>query len=518
MTAKRRPSGQGTLFKRADNGPWIAQWFNHKGKRLEKSTRTTDKRAAERILAKFVSDAALRRERVIDPKDDVLRESAARSIESHLADFEASMQAAHRKPKHVRCTVQIIRVIARVANWSTLADITADGLNHFAALLKVQGKSLIQKPDDTPRETTEGKGASARTVQAYLTAAKSFTRWLTRADKLPRDPLASVQKPNPESDRRRERRMLLPDEWPWLQEATLTGPDRDDISPRERMLLYATAIQTGLRSNELRSLSRGQLFLTVENPFITCKAGSTKNKKDARQYIKADLAEQLLEHIAAKLPTAPVFSMPESEDVADMLRADLALARKNWIEAAKHDPDEQRRRMESVFLAEGNHEGETLDFHSLRHSCGAWLAMTGAHPKAVQSVMRHSSITLTMDTYGHLFPGQEAETVSRFPSMMTNDAEAMRATGTDATTGCPQQYPQQSRHRTKLAGADPCGNLAAADEKNDDRNCLPIAELSEVMPDGAEQSENASCRARTYDPLIKSQRRKQIAGATELLI
>ncbi|MBN2474708.1 MAG: hypothetical protein JXB62_08870, partial [Pirellulales bacterium] len=43
---------------------------------------------------------------------------------------------------------------------------------------------------------------------------------------------------------------------------------------------------------------------------------------------------------------------------------------------------------------------------------------TLVHPKTVQSVMRHSTITLTMDTYGHLFPGQEAEAVSRFPVMV----------------------------------------------------------------------------------------------------
>lgn len=35
--------------------------------------------------------------------------------------------------------------------------------------------------------------------------------------------------------------------------------------------------------------------------------------------------------------------------------------------------------------------------------------MTGTHPNVVQSVMRHSSITLTMDTYGHLFPDSEAD-------------------------------------------------------------------------------------------------------------
>ncbi len=57
--------------------------------------------------------------------------------------------------------------------------------------------------------------------------------------------------------------------------------------------------------------------------------------------------------------------------------------------------------------------------------------MTGAHPKVVQTGMRHSSITLTMDTYGHLFPGQEADAVGRMREMLVAPPEAMRATGTD---------------------------------------------------------------------------------------
>jgi hypothetical protein len=34
--------------------------------------------------------------------------------------------------------------------------------------------------------------------------------------------------------------------------------------------------------------------------------------------------------------------------------------------------------------------------------------------------MQHSQITLTMDTYGHLFPGQEAETVGKLPPMFAD--------------------------------------------------------------------------------------------------
>ena len=136
-------------------------------------------------------------------------------------------------------------------------------------------------------------------------------------------------------------------------------------------------------------------------------------------------------HIATKTPTAPIFKLPHESNLARMLRDDLAEARKAWTKEAKDAPDEYALREESDFLADVNHEGEVTDFHSLRHTCGAWLAMTGAHPKVVQQVMRHQSITLTMDTYGHLFPGQEADAVGRMREMLVDPPEALRATGTD---------------------------------------------------------------------------------------
>ncbi len=128
--------------------------------------------------------------------------------------------------------------------------------------------------------------------------------------------------------------------------------------------------------------------------------------------------------------------MPKEDKVAAMLREDLADTRTMWVKAAGGDTAEARHRVESDFLADVNHEGERLDFHSLRHTCGAWLAKAGAHPKAVQTVMRHSSITLTMDTYGHLFPGQEAETVARFPDMI--EAGGERADGKESAHGLHQ--------------------------------------------------------------------------------
>ena len=142
-------------------------------------------------------------------------------------------------------------------------------------------------------------------------------------------------------------------------------------------------------------------------PYITCKSGSTKDRKDARQFIQPDLAADLQNHVATKAPKTLIFHMPHETNVARILRGDLATARGIWLKEAVDDPDEYARCEQSDFLSDTNGEGELIDFHSLRHTCGAWLAMTGAHPKVVQQVMRHKSITLTMDTYGHLFPARK---------------------------------------------------------------------------------------------------------------
>jgi len=43
-------------------------------------------------------------------------------------------------------------------------------------------------------------------------------------------------------------------------------------------------------------------------------------------------------------------------------------------------------------------------WHDLRHTCASLLIAQGGHPKAVMERLGHSSITVTLDRYGHLFP------------------------------------------------------------------------------------------------------------------
>jgi integrase len=49
-------------------------------------------------------------------------------------------------------------------------------------------------------------------------------------------------------------------------------------------------------------------------------------------------------------------------------------------------------------------------FHSLRHAAASLFIETlGWTPKRIQSVMGHSSITMTFDRYGHLFADTEGD-------------------------------------------------------------------------------------------------------------
>jgi len=468
---------------------YTAQWFDENGKRRKAATGCHDKATAQQVADKLQSEVALRKRGIINAEQEQLADAGRRTLAQHVADFEAGMVAAGRTSDHVSRTVKFIRESLDAAGCVNLADIKADGVNRYASDLTTQGKA-------------------ARTVQARLTAIKSFTRWLATHGKLTRDPLASVKKPNPAADRRHERRMLLQEEWDWLRVTTDQAPARYGMTGRERMLLYAVAIQTGLRSGECRSLTRGRLFVDSDPPYVTAKAGNTKNRKDARQYIQPGLAAELAQHATTKAPGANVFPMPDETNVARMFRADLADARRAWLKATK-DPAERTRREQSDFLQAANHDGEKADFHSLRHTTGAWLALAGVHPKVVQTLMRHSAITLTMDTYGHLFPGQDAEAVASLPDIMgdgSDTPDAQRATGTDGQTADVSWGQMRGQYNRKtLQDAAGSGELDEVGLNESERpNVLPLNALGDNRRDVARSDENRPGGTRTPDQGIMS--------------
>jgi integrase len=80
----------------------------------------------------------------------------------------------------------------------------------------------------------------------------------------------------------------------------------------------------------------------------------------------------------------------------------------------------EQRRLDREFKALCDAAGlRRIKFHGLRHSAASLLIAQGVHPKAIQELLRHSSIQLTMDTYGHLFDEMQTETAAKMDAVLT---------------------------------------------------------------------------------------------------
>ncbi|OBZ08066.1 tyrosine-type recombinase/integrase [Bacillus sp. FJAT-26390] len=59
-----------------------------------------------------------------------------------------------------------------------------------------------------------------------------------------------------------------------------------------------------------------------------------------------------------------------------------------------------------------------IKFHDLRHTCASLLLSNGTHPKVVQELLGHSSISITLDTYSHMLPNMQEEAVKSLDKLL----------------------------------------------------------------------------------------------------
>ncbi len=458
------------VYKRSGGKTYYFNYYDENGKRRFKSTGTTDKRAAEDIASKHKTDAALRKHSIIDTKAEAAQDLLNTKIAPHVKDYEQSMRSRNVTEKHIETSIGMLDRLIDSRGIKTLEDFTGEAVQAF-----IDGLA--------------NAGRANRTIQSHLQAIRAFSKWLLKAKRIQLDPLVSIEKPKSSGETSLSRRALTHDEWTLLDAYVRSSPTSYGMTGQERALLYATAIQTGLRANELRSILRAHMNLTGKQPSILVEAKNTKNRKTARQYIQPELASELLTLTAKKLAGAAVFPMPSKFDVADMLRKDILNARDQWLSTFK-EPQARIEAEASDFLQVRNSLGQVVDFHCLRHTTATWLIEAGADPKTVQSVLRHSTIKLTLDTYGHLFPGQEAQAVAMIRHRFS---DPLRATGTETTGTILAPLGRETVPiRAKLCESGESSQLAKTIKKP-----LVSQEKPEVLS-------NESAGTRTQDQRIKS--------------
>ena len=167
-----------------------------------------------------------------------------------------------------------------------------------------------------------------------------------------------------------------------------------DAMPDNQRLLVLTAGYAGLRWSELIGLRAGNVrladnaILVVEQLVHVERVWVRKQPKTRagrrRVGIPASLTAALAEHIDA-------FSGEGPDGLVFPNRAG------NPIHASSFITHYWKPAKATVGL-------EGLRFHDLRHTAVALAIAHGAHVKAIQMRMGHSSAQVTLDRYGHLFP------------------------------------------------------------------------------------------------------------------
>lgn len=194
--------------------------------------------------------------------------------------------------------------------------------------------------------------------------------------------------------------------------------------------LYALAITTGLRPEELYGLRFSDvdlphLRLTVNQ--VIARTRGKRGEKMPRFVISAPKTERSRRTI--DFPRFIAGLIEAQSSTVEQLRA---LAGGSWQEHGLVFPsnvgtplDERNalRRFQEIC---GENGLPKLRLYDLRHTHASLLIHEGVHPKRISERLGHSSIKLTMDTYGHLFEGSDRDSADTMERLLGARQESGR--------------------------------------------------------------------------------------------
>jgi integrase len=450
----------------------------------------TDRRVTEELAREAESKVARIKAGLVDDKAERIARETRRPVAEHVADFIAGSEAKGNDPKHVRSTRTYVERVITLAGIERISDLSPSSVSLAVTVLKAEA-------------------LSARAVNAYVTAIKSFSRWLKRDGRASDYALETLTKQNEQIDRRRVRRALTPEEAARVIHAAETGPEAGGLAGADRAILYTLALGTGFRADELATLTPDRFSLDADPPTVTVMACYAKNRTEAVQPIAAGLADQLRPWVAMKTLGRPVFD-GMTERTAEMLRVDL--------EAAGIDYE----------TASG-----VTDFHALRAAYVTNLVASGASVKTCQTLARHSTPTLTIGLYAKISLHDIKGAVENLPDLASvrKTPEKVAMTGTDsnsvhraierdlvlaataAQTGADGQPISERFAHYLPTGGDGLGENPMGSDAMTGSEAQGSSESKPLKSKGFEASRgnlkdtagNAPRRTRTYNPLIKSQ-------------
>ncbi len=180
-------------------------------------------------------------------------------------------------------------------------------------------------------------------------------------------------------------------------------PDRADVaaivsaSTGMWRVLFKTDASTGMRTSELRSLSWSNVHLAVGDGKITvCNRADRKRKigsvKTPASYRTIQIGDDLVAELLRWKKICPVseLNLVFPDEHGNVMP-------EGKIRKALYEV--QRR----IGIVRSNGKPK-YHVHGLRHFYASVMIDAGTAPKRLQELLGHSSLQMTMDLYGHLFP------------------------------------------------------------------------------------------------------------------
>jgi integrase len=233
-------------------------------------------------------------------------------------------------------------------------------------------------------------GLDPSTIKNTLDPLRSIYRRAVNRDEVAIYPTTGLELP---AARGKRERIASPEEASMLLEAL----------PEEDRALWATAFYAGLRRGELRALKWSDIDLKRRIIRVERSLDDGERKRPG---------EEIEPKSNAGRRRVPIFERLHPELAAHKLRTgrrerELVFGRTC---ADPFVPSTVRRRALDAWKKAGL---EPIGLHEARHTAASTMIAAGADINSLSTAMGHASVTITVDRYGHLIPGSEAELAAR---------------------------------------------------------------------------------------------------------
>ena len=172
--------------------------------------------------------------------------------------------------------------------------------------------------------------------------------------------------------------------------------------------LYVVALTTGLRQGELLGLQWDDVDLmrhritvrhTLQNDRGRLSLAEPKTRRSVRPVEIPKVAVKALRWhkrlLSSERISASPWVFPDTR--GGPMRKDNLLRRFKALLANAKLPD--------------------VRFHDLRHTAATLMLLQGIHPKIVQEMLGHASISLTLDTYSHVIPSMQRNAAKKMDEL-----------------------------------------------------------------------------------------------------